>query len=153
MKNIRHSSRPYEILFVEDVENDVEFKRLAFEDVPYAFNFHVVFDGFAALDFVRKKGHYEHVPRPDMILIDILMPGIGGRELLGRLKADNNLRSIPTLVLSHSFSPDDICYAYDAQAAVFITKPLDHAAFCQIIKDFVAVFFSGDVQLPSLPAR
>jgi two-component system, chemotaxis family, response regulator Rcp1 len=145
--------RAFEILLVEDREEDAELARYAFRGVPVAFNLHVVSDGFEALDFVRQKAPYKSALRPDIILLDLNMPGMDGRELLAELKRDDDLKSIPAIVLTTSSAPEDVCYAYRTQAAAFITKPFELVRFSQIIRSFADIFLSGDAQLPSPSAR
>jgi two-component system, chemotaxis family, response regulator Rcp1 len=153
MKTATSATRPFEILLVEDREEDAELARYAFRGVQVAFKLHVTTDGVDALDFLRKKAPYENKPRPDVIFLDLNMPGMDGRELLAELKRDDNLKAIPAIVLTTSSAPDDVQFAFRTQAAGYITKPYELERFSQVIKDFADFWLSSDVRLPSIPAR
>ena len=145
--------RPFEILLVEDHEEEAELTKYAFRGVQAPFALYVATDGVDALNFLRKKGPYANAPRPDVILFDLNMPGMDGRELLAELKRDDDLKAIPAIVLSNSSAPDDIQYAFRTQAAGFITKPPELDRFSQVIKDFAAYWLSADAKLPSHPSQ
>jgi chemotaxis family two-component system response regulator Rcp1 len=145
--------RPFEILLVEDCEEDVELTRYAFRGVQAPFALYVATDGADALNFLRKQEPYANAPRPDVILLDLNMPGMDGRELLTELKRDDDLKAIPAIVLTTSSAPDDIQYAFRSQAAGFITKPPELERFSQVIKDFSAYWLSQDAKLPSNPPQ
>jgi two-component system, chemotaxis family, response regulator Rcp1 len=135
--------RPFEILLVEDHEDEAVLTRYAFRGVQAPFALYVAEDGIDALNFLRKKDDYANAPRPDVILLDLNMPRMDGRELLAELKRDDDLKSIPAVVLTNSAAPEDIQYAFQSQAAGYITKPSDLERFCQVIKDFAAYWLSN----------
>lgn len=163
LSSLKHSSRarvmeihgnawrPYEILLVEDREEDVEIAKYAFRGVTVPYELNVVGDGLAALEYLRNESPYEKALRPDIILLDLNMPVMDGRELLAALKRDDALKSIPAVVLTTSSAPEDVAYAYRAQAAAFITKPYELVRFSQIIRSFTNFFLADEIQLPSRP--
>lgn len=109
------------ILLVEDDEADALLIREALDQVGYERNVTQVGDGIEALAHLRDPG----ATRPDLIVLDLNMPRMGGRELLGILKADESLRLVPTVVLTSSRAPDDIAASYARHANAFVTKPID----------------------------
>ena len=93
---------PTEILLVEDSPGDVRLTREAFRDAKTPINLNVAFDGVDALAFLRREGAHVGAPRPDLILLDLNLPRMDGREVLARIKEDDDLRSIPTIILTTS---------------------------------------------------
>src|SRR5271166_5406655 len=96
------SNRPAEILLAEDNENDVELTRQGFKRSKLLLNLHHVKDGEECLAFLRKQGKYANVPTPDLLLLDLNMPRVDGREVLAEIIADKDLNSIPVVVLTTS---------------------------------------------------
>lgn len=139
--------REFEILLVEDCEEDAELTQYAFRQLPFAFNLNVVTDGVEALDFLRHHKRYRDVPRPDVILLDLNMPRMDGRQLLVELKRDPDLMLIPVIVLSTSSSPEDIRCAYQSQSAAYITKPCNPAEFSRSIRVLADFWLSGTTRL------
>ena len=127
-------SRPVEILLVEDSLGDVRLTREAFKEGKLANNLHVVQDGEAALLFLRREGTYKDAVRPDLILLDLNLPKKDGREVLAAIKADDNLKRIPVVVLTTSKAEQDILKVYDLHANCYITKPVDLEQFLRIVK-------------------
>jgi CheY-like chemotaxis protein len=113
------------VLVVEDDPGDVLMIKEALEDVPAPRQIHVVNDGREAWDYLRGAGIYAGMPRPDMILLDLNMPRMDGRELLTLIKGDDELKSIPTVVFTTSSAPADICASYHRHANAYVTKPGD----------------------------
>ena len=137
-----------QVLLVEDNPDDVVLVRETLLEGSLTCKLHVVPDGFEAMNYLRRDGAYAGVPRPDLILLDLKMPKKGGLEVLAEIKADEELRRIPVIVLTTSESPEEILAAYDLHASCYVTKPADLAEFNRVmktIKDFCLTI----VKLPS----
>jgi chemotaxis family two-component system response regulator Rcp1 len=141
-------NRPVEIFMVEDNTGDVRLAIEAFKENRFVHNLSTVPDGKEALLFLQKEGRYKDTPRPDLILLDLNLPKMDGREVLARIKNDPNLKNIPVVVLTSSKADDDIRNAYDNHANSYITKPIDLDAFIRIIKSIESYWLSV-VQLPT----
>ncbi len=111
------------VLLVEDDPAAAKLTSEALRDALVIQEIYIVQDGEAALEFLNREGAYSEAPRPDLILLDLNLPKIDGKTLLGRIKADSALTDIPVVVLSVSDNPQDIKDAYQLHAACFITKP------------------------------
>ena len=135
------------ILIVEDNPADVELIQEALEGGRFANSLDVVGDGEHALDFVFRRGRYADARRPDLILLDLNLPGLSGFEVLDALKADEEARSIPVVVLTTSDAQADVLGAYRRQANCFITKPFDVQRFIEVVRDLES-FWMGVVALP-----
>jgi chemotaxis family two-component system response regulator Rcp1 len=118
-----------EVLLVEDNPSDVELIREALDQTSSVFKLHIAEDGEAALALLRKEPPHENAPTPQLILLDLELPTIGGFELLAALKADADWRRIPVVVFATSDENEDITRAYDERAAAYIKKPSDFAEF------------------------
>jgi CheY-like chemotaxis protein len=140
--------RKFEVLLVEDSEDDAVLTRYAFRSVPNPLNLHVVSDGVEALEFLRQQGPHATAPRPDIILLDLNMPRMDGRELLAELKRDENLRTIPAVVLTTSSAESDVIAAYRSHAAAFMTKPFGLDVFSNMIEKFAAFWLNDAARLP-----
>jgi len=125
--------KPVEILLAEDNPGDVMLTRKALEQGKLANNLHVTTDGVDALEFLRQEGEYEDTPRPDLILLDLNMPRKDGQEVLEELRADDELRRIPVVVLTSSESEEDIVRSYELNANAYLTKPVDFDGFVEIV--------------------
>jgi CheY-like chemotaxis protein len=117
--------RVAEILLVDDDLGDVQLAREAFEDGHLANRLHVAKDGEQALAFLRREGPYGTAPRPDLILLDLNMPRMGGREVLAELKSDPSLVSIPVAIVTGNDGEGEILKAYNLGVDCYITKPID----------------------------
>jgi two-component system, chemotaxis family, response regulator Rcp1 len=117
------------ILLVEDSPADVRLTREALADLEEPSDLHVAPDGDSALDFLRRDG-----PRPDLILLDLNLPGKDGRELLAELRADPNLHTIPVVVLTTSGEVGDIQRTYDLAATSYVTKPVDASELRRVFR-------------------
>ncbi|MGH1485655.1 MAG: response regulator [Cellvibrionaceae bacterium] len=143
------SSMPIEVLLVEDNPGDIELTREALSAGKLINNIHVVEDGEEALDFLYQEKQYVNVSRPDLILLDLNLPKLNGREVLAKIKSNPELSSIPVVILSSSEDADDIEKAYSLSANSFVTKPVrvnDFVRVAQTLEDF----WIGIVKLPSL---
>lgn len=139
--------RPIEILLVEDDEGDVLLTTEALEASKVTNNMHVARNGEEALKFLRREQGYHDVPRPDIVLLDLNLPRIDGREVLAQIKSDPELRRIPIVVLTTSEAEEDILRSYDLHANVYVTKPVDFERFLEVIQS-IDEFFVTVVRLP-----
>ncbi|WP_309396522.1 response regulator [Cerasicoccus maritimus] len=135
------------ILLVEDNPGDVILTKEAFAENKLRNEIHVASDGAEALAYLRREAGYESTPRPDIILLDLNLPKLGGREVLKAIKSDPKLKSIPVVILTTSADEVDICEAYRAHANCFITKPVDLDQFLKAIQT-VHSFWIDIVKLP-----
>ncbi len=136
-----------EILLVEDNPGDVRLTQEAFKEGKMINNLSVVGDGVKAMGFLRKEGKYANSPEPNLILLDLNMPRMDGREVLAEIKKDENLRHIPVIVLTTSEAEQDIFKSYDLHANCYITKPVDLDQFNNVVKS-INDFWLGVVKLP-----
>jgi CheY-like chemotaxis protein len=143
------TARPIEILLVEDNPGDVRLTQEALKDAKVANTMHVVEDGVAALDFLYRRGAYEAVPRPDLILLDLNLPRKNGREVLKQIKQDEQLKCIPVVILTTSQADDDISWAYKLHANCYITKPVEFAQFIRVVRAIEEFWFT----IVTLPSR
>ena len=142
-----HYLRPIEILLVEDNPGDVRLTQEAARETKVHNNIHVVANGQDAMAFLRHEGRFHAVPRPDLILLDLNMPGMDGREVLRQIKSDTDLRRIPVVIITSSQAEEDILHAYDLQAACYVTKPVDLDQFIKVVKH-IENFWLTIVKLP-----
>jgi CheY-like chemotaxis protein len=139
--------KPIVILLVEDSPGDVRLTQEVLKEAKVRNQLHVVNDGVEALNFLRRAGKYADSPRPDLILLDLNLPKKDGREVLGEIKSDENLRRIPVVVLTISKSEEDVLKSYDLHANCYITKPVDLDQFLRVIKS-IEDFWLTIVKLP-----
>ncbi|MDF9876778.1 response regulator [Cellulosimicrobium cellulans] len=142
-----HGSKPIDVLLVEDDPGDVLMTREAFEDHKVTNRLSVVADGVSALQFLRKEGEHEGAPTPDLILLDLNLPRMDGREVLAELKADEALRKIPVVVLTTSEAEEDVVRSYSLHANAYVTKPVDFDRFIDVVRQ-IDDFFVSVVRLP-----
>lgn len=145
----KEEGEPINILLAEDNEDDIEITTIAFEEARIHNNLFVVRNGQEAMDYLNCQGEYadrEKYPIPDLILLDINMPKIGGFELLERLKKDEKFKLIPTVMLTSSKSEEDIVKSYSSGAAAYIPKPVNHEEFLKVVETFN--FFWQIVKFP-----
>jgi CheY-like chemotaxis protein len=138
---------PIDILLVEDDPGDVLMTREAFEHHKIRNALHVASDGVEALRFLRREGAFADAPRPGLILLDLNLPRKDGREVLGEIKQDPALRTIPVVVLTTSESEEDILRSYDLHANAYVTKPVDFEKFVEVVRQ-IDDFWVTVVQLP-----
>lgn len=136
-----------EILLVEDNEPDVDLTIEALRDSKLRNRMHVARDGIEALGFLRKEGKNAGAPRPHLVLLDLNMPRMDGRETLAEIKKDPDLQSIPVVVLTTSKSEEDIARSYKLQCNCYITKPVDLQQFMEVVRA-IENFWLCIVQLP-----
>jgi CheY-like chemotaxis protein len=139
--------KPVVILLVEDNPGDVRLTREALKEGKMSNRLSVVGDGVEALNFLRREGKYSDAPRPDIVLLDLNLPKKDGREVLAEIKADENLRRIPVVVLTTSQAEQDILKVYNLHANCYITKPVDLDQFIKVIHH-IEDFWLTIVKLP-----
>jgi len=141
------SASPIEVLLVEDDPGDVLMTREAFEHNKLSNILHVVNDGEQAIAFLTRQGEFDGAPRPDLILLDLNLPRKDGREVLKEIKADDELRSIPVVILTTSEAEEDVLRSYNLHANAYVTKPVDFERFIGVVRD-IDEFFVSVVKLP-----
>ena len=137
-----------DILLVEDSEGDARLAMEALRDSKVRNTLHRVADGEQAIAFLRKEGAYAGVPRPDLILLDLNLPRMDGREVLAEIKADDKLKRIPVVILTVSSAEEDILRTYNLHANCFITKPLGLEKFLEVVRS-IEGFWLAIVTLPN----
>jgi len=140
-------SAPVQVLIVEDNPGDVELARVALGETTLPLAVHVASDGEEAMRFLRQQGEFDDAPTPDLVLLDLNMPKMGGLEVLDRMKADEDLRFIPVVVFTSSAAHEDIDGAYDRYANCYITKPSDLDELVGVVRAIEA-FWLTVVRLP-----
>jgi chemotaxis family two-component system response regulator Rcp1 len=138
---------PVEVLLVEDSPGDVRLTRDAFRETNESIRLHVAVDGVEAMDFLKKRGAFVDSPRPDFILLDLNIPKMDGREVLAQIKRDNDLKTIPTIILTTSDSEADIKKSYELQANCYLNKPVQLDDFESVVKS-INDFWTTKVKLP-----
>ncbi|MDC7121297.1 response regulator [Cellulomonas fimi] len=141
------STKVIDVLLVEDDPGDVLMTREAFEHNKVRNRLWVVADGVSAMEFLRKEGEHVEAPTPDLILLDLNLPRMDGREVLQALKADESLRSIPVVVLTTSEAEEDVVRSYSLHANAYVTKPVDFDRFIDVVRQ-IDEFFVEVVRLP-----
>jgi CheY-like chemotaxis protein len=142
------AARPVEILLVEDNPADIRLTEEGLKEAKVANNLHPVTNGQDAIDFVDRKGKYADAPRPDLVLLDLKLPGVDGHQVLAHIKDDPDLCTIPVVVLTSSEAESDILQTYRHHANCFISKPVDFEGFLRIV-DAIDNFWFSIVRLPS----
>jgi CheY-like chemotaxis protein len=145
MTNAQHEVH---ILLVEDDPGDVLMTQEAFEHHRIRNPLHVVTDGAAAMRFLRREGEYTEAARPGLILLDLNLPLMNGREVLAAIKSDDQLRTIPVVVLTTSQAEEDIVRSYNLHANAYVSKPVDFTRFMEVIRQ-IDNFFVTVVRLPT----
>jgi CheY-like chemotaxis protein len=145
-------TQPFEILVVEDNEADVEMVRRSLRDVIPVCNLSAASDGSEALDFLFRRGRFQGAPRPHLVLLDLNMPGMNGKEVLKIMKVDEELKAIPVVVLTSSEAPSDIRESYAHHANCYVVKRFDGGDFKDAIREIVS-FWRNLVLLPGAERR
>ncbi|HSU51808.1 MAG TPA: response regulator [Segetibacter sp.] len=135
------------ILLVEDNEGDILLTRKAFEIAGVDDEIEVVKDGEKAVQFLKKEGNYQDVETPQLILLDINLPKLNGKEVLSVIKNDLQLKTIPVIMLTTSNAQSDIVESYTHHANCYITKPDNFNDFVDVVES-IKHFWSGIVKLP-----
>jgi CheY-like chemotaxis protein len=138
---------PIEILLVEDDAGDVLLTTEALESSKLTNRLHVAENGELALRFLRREPPYTDAPRPDIVLLDLNLPRVDGREVLAEVKGDPELHRIPIVVLTTSEAEEDILRSYDLHANAYVTKPVDFDRFLDVVRR-IDEFFITVVRLP-----
>jgi chemotaxis family two-component system response regulator Rcp1 len=139
--------RPVEILLVEDNAGDVRLAREGLRECKLLNNLSVADDGVKALAFLRRQGEYAQAPRPDLIMLDLNLPRKDGREVLKEIKEDEELKSIPVVILTTSKAEEDIVKSYSLHANCYVTKPLAIEQFINVVQA-IETFWFTIVKLP-----
>ena len=141
------AGHPIEILLVEDNPADVRLTQEALREGKVKNSLNVARDGTEALAFLRRQGPHASAPRPDLILLDLNLPKKDGREVLAEIKSDDELKTIPVVVLTTSSAELDILKSYSLHANCYITKPVDLEQFVSVVKA-IDDFWLTVVRLP-----
>lgn len=139
--------KPINILLVEDSPGDVRLIQEALKESKVLNEIYVVEDGLEAMRFLRREDKYPSVPRPDLILLDLNMPKKDGCEVLAEIKADDELKRIPVVILTISLDEEDIFKTYNLHANCYITKPIGFDQFMKVVKS-IEDFWLTIVKLP-----
>ncbi len=144
---LRNTPEAFEILLVEDNPGDARLAQEALKEGRMTSRLKVVVDGVEAMSFLRREGQYAGSPRPNLILLDLNLPRKDGRQVLAELKADEDLRRIPVVVLTTSQAEQDILRSYDLHANCYITKPVDLDRFISVVRS-IEEYWCSVVTLP-----
>ena len=136
-----------QILLVEDNPGDVRLTQEALLGAKVANELHVVGDGEEAIEYLRRRGRYVDAPRPDIVLLDLNLPRLDGREVLMDIKGDPDLAKIPIIILTSSSAERDIHSAYELHANCYISKPVDFTEFIEAVRSLEG-FWLRIVRLP-----
>jgi len=136
-------------LLVEDSPGDVELTRAAMAEAKVSNVMSVVRDGVQAMDYLYKRGEFTDAERPDLILLDLNMPRMDGREVLKAIKEDPGLSCIPVVVLTTSNAEQDVLKSYNLHANAYITKPVDFDDFIKVVQT-IEEFWLVIVTLPKV---
>ena len=149
------SNRSSNVLLVEDSEIDVLMTTRSFQKASFDIDLQHVPNGRECMDFLRREGAYADAFAPDLILLDINMPVMDGRQVLAEIAQDKELCMLPVIVLTSSESDEEVEQMYRLGCSSFISKPADSSRFAEVIQHLCSYWFSA-VQLPrnrSQPAR
>lgn len=144
---------PMRVLLVEDSPGDVRLTKDAFRDANSSAQLHVATDGVEAMAFLRQEHPFMRAPRPDLILLDLNLPKMDGREVLAYIKKDDSLKLIPTVILTTSDAEVDIAISYQLQANCYFSKPVELEVFEKIVAT-INDFWLKKVKLPQqIPSK
>jgi chemotaxis family two-component system response regulator Rcp1 len=138
---------PIQVLLVEDSPGDARLTQEAFRATANTMRLHIVADGVEAMAFLRREGIHADAPRPDLILLDLNLPKMDGRQVLAQVKEDDSLKLIPTVILTTSNSDEDILKSYELQANCYLSKPVQLDAFDELVRS-INDFWLTKVKLP-----
>jgi two-component system, chemotaxis family, response regulator Rcp1 len=148
MSALKTGEKAIEVLLVEDSPGDVRLTQEAFRDTNMSIHLHVANDGVEAMAFLKREGIHANAPRPDFILLDLNLPKMDGREVLAHIKEDQNLRTIPTVILTTSEAEADIVKSYQLRANCYLSKPVQLEEFERLVKS-INNFWLTEAKLPS----
>jgi chemotaxis family two-component system response regulator Rcp1 len=135
------------VLLVEDSPGDVRLTQEAFRDADPTIDLRIAVDGVDAIAFLKREGDHAGAPRPDFILLDLNLPRMDGREVLAHIKEDDDLKTIPTVILTTSDAEADILTSYQLQANCYLSKPVQLEEFESLVKS-INDFWLTKVKLP-----
>jgi two-component system, chemotaxis family, response regulator Rcp1 len=147
MKLAEDDEMPVEVLLVEDSPGDVRLTQEAFREYSKPVRLHLASDGVEAMAFLRREGIHANAPRPDLILLDLNLPKMDGREVLALIKKDQDLKIIPTIILTTSDDEADVMISYQLQANCYLRKPAHWDAFDSLVRSINA-FWLTKAKLP-----
>jgi two-component system, chemotaxis family, response regulator Rcp1 len=147
MKTTENDGMATDVLLVEDSPGDVRLTQEAFRAYGKPVRLHLAADGIEAMAFLRREGIYANVPRPDLILLDLNLPKMDGREVLALIKTDQSLKIIPTIILTTSDDEADVMNCYQLQANCYLRKPARWDAFDSLVRNINA-FWLTRAKLP-----
>jgi CheY-like chemotaxis protein len=130
-----------EILLVEDNVADQRLVKEGLKDSKIANNLYIVDDGVKAMQFLRKEGEYDSAPTPDLILLDLNLPKMDGREVLAEIKSDKRLKKCPVVIMTISSDEKDILTTYEHHANCYIQKPINFEQFIEIVRSIESFWF------------
>src|SRR5664279_410088 len=133
---------PIHILVVEDNIGDARLIKEVLNEHKIFNSLFIVNDGVEAMNFLLKKGKYNDSPKPDLIILDLNLPKKDGREVLAEIKGNNDLKSIPVVIMTISQAETDILKSYNLHANCYITKPIDLDQFIKVVKSIEEFWFS-----------
>jgi CheY-like chemotaxis protein len=148
MNLIGGEGMPIQVLLVEDSPGDVRLTKEAFRVANRAIHIDVANDGVEAMAFLRREGIHVGAPRPDLILLDLNLPRMDGREVLAYIKEDESLKTIPTVILTTSEAEADILKSYQLRANCYLIKPVQLDEFEAVVKS-INDFWLTKAKLPS----
>src|SRR5450631_597430 len=147
MKPNGNRSNRIDVLLVEDSPGDVLLTQEAFREANGSIQLHVTTDGVEAMAFLRQEGVHARAARPDIILLDLNLPRMNGREVLAHIKRDENLKTIPTVILTTSEAEADVLKSYQLQANCYLSKPVQLSVFESLVMS-INEFWLTKAQLP-----
>jgi CheY-like chemotaxis protein len=148
----KRTGKPAVVLLVEDDPGDQELTRRALQEDIVRTVLYIVSDGEEAMDFLQHRGRYtnaEEAPRPDLILLDLNLPKLDGRQVLQKIRKDADLHNLPVVVLTTSEHEEDVVHSYDSGCNSFITKPVDILTFMRTVKELGSYWFELVTLAPS----
>ncbi|MEX0704606.1 MAG: response regulator [Planctomycetales bacterium] len=146
--NGKTTARPMEILMIEDSLTAARVTIGALKCGQFEHRLTWLKDGAAALDFLFRRGRYRRAPRPDLVLLDLGLPGIDGREVLAHIRADEELRALPVVVMTASTATEDVLECERLGVESYLTKPVDLVKFLGLVRELRS-FWSDDMIVPA----